>query len=143
VSQVDDYFEVLLYYPTLRVRLHSSYLVREALPGYSLHGTKGSFIKSKTNVQEEALNEGRLPVGEDWGVEPEVERGLLHTEKNGQGIRVYITSEKGAYADYFTALYAAVKDGGSAPVSAEDGLAVIRIIEAAFESNRQQRVIHL
>ncbi|MDQ6609988.1 MAG: Gfo/Idh/MocA family oxidoreductase, partial [Bacteroidota bacterium] len=66
-SQVDDYFEILLYYPTLRVRLHSSYLVREPLPAYSLHGTKGSFIKAKTNVQEEALDNGVMPGGEDWG----------------------------------------------------------------------------
>ncbi len=44
VSQVDDYFEVLLYYPKLRVRLHCSYLVREPLPAYQLHGIKGSFI---------------------------------------------------------------------------------------------------
>lgn len=140
-SQVDDYFEVLLYYPTLRVRLHSSYLVREAPPGYSLHGTKGSFIKSKTNVQEEALNEGRLPVGDDWGVEPESEKGLLHTEKDGKATKEYITSETGAYNDYFVALYKAIREGAPAPVSAEDGLAVIRMIEAAFESSKERKVV--
>lgn len=47
VSKVDDYFEVLLYYPNLRVRLKASYSVREALPGYIIHGLKGSFIKPK------------------------------------------------------------------------------------------------
>ncbi len=73
VSQVDDYFEVLLYYPNLRVRLHSSYLVREALPGYILHGTKGSFIKAKTDVHEAALVKGFMPGGEDWGKEPDSE----------------------------------------------------------------------
>ena len=141
VSQVDDYFEVLLYYPNFRVRLHSSYLVREALPGYILHGVKGSFIKSKTNVQEEALNEGKLPVGEDWGLEPESEKGFLHTEKEGRVIKEYVPSPKGAYNDYFTELYKAVREGAPAPVSAEDGLNVIRVIEAAFESSRQRRVI--
>jgi len=141
VSQVDDYFEVLLYYPDLRVRLHSSYLVREALPGYILHGSKGSFLKSKTNVQEEALNESKLPVGDDWGLEPESEKGFLHAEKNGQIIKEYITSPKGAYNDYFTELYKAIREGAPSPVSAEDGLNVIRIIEAAFESSRQKRVI--
>ena len=143
ISQVDDYFELLLYYPNLRVRLHSSYLVREALPGYILHGSKGSFIKAKTNVQEEALDKGLLPEGDNWGVEPESERGLLHTEKDGRIVRDYIPSETGAYNDYFTALYKAIREGASSPVSAADGLNVIRIVEAAFESSKQRKVIEL
>lgn len=140
-SQVDDYFDVLLYYSSLRVRLRCSYFVREPLPGYVLHGSHGSFLKSKTNVQEDALNAGRLPVGEDWGVEPETEWGFLHGEKDGKVVRQRIPSEKGAYNDYFTALYKAIREGAGVPVSAEDGLAVIRVIEAAAESNRQQTVI--
>lgn len=143
VSQVDDYFEVLLYYPSLRVRLHSSYLVREALPGYILHGSKGSFLKAKTNVQEEALDKGLLPEGDDWGKEPESERGLLHTEKDGRIIKELIPSQTGAYNDYFTALYGAIREGASVPVSSEDGLNVIRIIEAAFKSSNERRVIAL
>ena len=90
ISQVDDYFEVLLYYPRLRVRLHSSYLVREALPAYAIHGSKGSFIKTKTDMQEAALQAGEIPGGPDWGKEPESEKGLLHTEKDGKIIKEYI-----------------------------------------------------
>src|SRR5207237_5734514 len=67
VSQVDDYFEVVLYYPRLRVKLKSSYLVREPLPAFILHGTKGSFIKSRADVQEAALLAGSSPTGADWG----------------------------------------------------------------------------
>jgi predicted dehydrogenase len=71
VSQVDDYFELLLFYKKLRVRLKSSYTVREALPGYIFHGLKGSFIKPKTDVQEEMLQAGKIPGSSDWGTEPE------------------------------------------------------------------------
>ena len=142
-SAVDDYFELLLYYPSLRVRLHSSYLVREALPGYILHGSKGSFLKAKTNVQEEALDKGLPPEGNDWGKEPESEYGFLHTETDGRVIKEYIPSETGAYNDYFTALYQAIREGAPVPVTAEDGLNVIRIIEAAIASNRERKVIEL
>lgn len=41
-SQVEDYFEILLYYPKLHVRLRASYFVREPAPSYIVHGTKGS-----------------------------------------------------------------------------------------------------
>lgn len=40
VSQVDDYFELLLYYKTMRVRLKAGYLVREPLPSFIVHGHK-------------------------------------------------------------------------------------------------------
>ena len=143
VSQVDDYFEVLFYCSNLRVRLHSSYLVREPLPGYILHGTKGSFIKEKTNQQEEALDKGILPVGDGWGVEPESQYGFLHTEKNGQVIKEHVVSEKGDYNDFFTGVYQAIREGAENPVKAEDGLNVIRIIEAAFLSSREKRVVTL
>lgn len=143
VSKVDDYFELLLYYPDLRVRLHCSYLVREALPGYILHGSKGSFIKHKTNVQEEALDKNILPETEDWGSEPDEQKGFLHTEKNGQVIKDYIPSERGNYNDYFTAIYKAIRESGHNPVTAEEGLRVIRIIEKAFQSSREKRVISM
>lgn len=143
VSQVDDYFEVLLYYTGLRVRLHSSYLVREPLPGYILHGTKGSFIKEKTNVQEEALEKGILPNTAGWGLEPDQQKGFLHTEKDGQLIKEYLTSPQGNYADFFTGIYNAIRDNHPVPVTAEDGLAVIRVIAAAFQSSKEQRVIQL
>jgi scyllo-inositol 2-dehydrogenase (NADP+) len=142
-SQVPDYFEVLLYYPKLRVRLHSSYTVREPLPAYAIHGSKGSFIKTKTDTQEAALQAGEIPGGPEWGKEPESEKGFLHTEKEGRLIREHIHSEQGNYLDYFEGLYEAIRNKKAPPVSAEDGLNVIRVIEAAIASSNEKRVINL
>lgn len=142
-SVVDDYFELLLYYPTLRVRLHCSYITREPLPAYILHGRQGSFLKNKTNVQEEALEQGTLPGTEGWGVEPESEKGLLHTEIDGRIVKEHITSERGNYADFFVALYHSIREGAAPPVPATEALSVIKIIEAAFESSRAQKVVAL
>lgn len=143
VSQVDDYFEVLLYYPEKRVRLRCSYLVREPLPGYILHGSKGSFIKPRTNIQEQLLQAGHIPDTPDWGMEPESERGLLHTEKEGRIIREYIPSERGNYMDYYNGIYKAIREDQPVPVSAEEGRQVIRIIEAAFQSSEERRIIEV
>ncbi|MGH2647877.1 MAG: Gfo/Idh/MocA family oxidoreductase [Ginsengibacter sp.] len=143
VSKVDDYFELLFYYETKRVRIKSSYSVREALPGYIFHGLKGSFIKPKTNVQEEMLQAGKIPDTPDWGTEPELERGLLHTEKNGKEIREYIESEQGNYNEYYDGIYEAIRNNKPLPVTAEDGLKVIKIIEAAYKSNETKCVVIL
>lgn len=143
ISKVDDYFDMLLYYPDFRVRIKSSYQVREPLPGYILHGSKGSFIKPKTNIQEEALTAHKLPGSEGWGAEPDSEKGLLHTEKDGKVNREYIPSERGNYADYYDGIYEAIRNDKPVPVSAEDGLKVIKIIEAAFESSDKRAVIEI
>lgn len=143
ISKVDDYFELLLYYKSLRVRLHCSYLVREPLPAYQLHGSNGSFIKHKTDVQEAALLEGKTPDTPDWGSEPEHLKGLLHTDKDGTIIKEFTQPFQGNYIDYFEGMYQAIRNNKPLPVSAQDGLNVIRIIEAAFKSNREKKVIEL
>lgn len=143
ISQVDDYFEVLLYYPSSRVRIKGSYQVREALPGYIIHGSKGSFIKPKTDVQEAQLQAGKSPADADYGIEPETEKGLLHTETDGKIIRTYLPSEKGNYYDYYEGIFQAIRNDQPLPVTAEEGKKVIRIIEAAFRSHEQKKVIDL
>lgn len=143
ISKVDDYFELLLYYPSHRVRIKSSYQVREALPGYVLHGSKGSFIKPKTDMQEAQLQSGMLPTADGYGTEPESEKGLLHTEVNGEITRKYIASFKGNYTDYYEGIYQAIRNNQPVPVTAEDGMKVIRIIEAAFQSSKERKVVEL
>lgn len=143
VSKVDDYFELLLYYPVHRVRVKASYQVREVLPGYVIHGSKGSFIKPKTDMQEEQLQSGMLPTADGYGTEPESEKGLLHTEINGKVIKEYIPSLKGNYTGYYEGIYQAIRNNQPLPVTAEDGMKVIKIIEAAFQSSKERKVIDL
>lgn len=142
-SKVDDYFDLKLFYPSHRVILKSSYYVREPMPGYQLHGTLGSFIKHKTDVQETDLQAHKKPGGADWGIEPESQRGLLHTEKNGKVIKESIVSLRGNYGDYYDGIYQAIRNNAAAPVTGEEGMKVIRVIEAAIRSNIEKRVIDL
>jgi scyllo-inositol 2-dehydrogenase (NADP+) len=144
ISQVEDYMELLLFYKNLRVRLKGSYLVREALPAYIFHGTKGSFIKPRADIQEIDLQKEKNPAESDWGTEPEAGKGLLHTDKDGQNvIREYISSERGNYMAYYDGLHQAIRHDKPLPVSAEDGLKVVCIIEAAFKSVQEKRIVQL
>ena len=143
ISKVDDYMELLLFYPSLRVRLKASYLVREPLPAYIFNGTKGTFLKSRADVQEEQLQNGISPNLPQYGIEPESEKGLLHTERNGEVIREHIPTEKGTYLDYYQQLYNAIANHQPIPVTAEDGLKVIEIIEAAYTSNQQKQIVEI
>ncbi|MEP7143768.1 MAG: Gfo/Idh/MocA family oxidoreductase [Ferruginibacter sp.] len=142
-SEVDDWFDILLYYKNLRVRLKGSLLVRETLPGFIVHGSKGSFLKGRTDVQETDLLAGKVPNLTDWGTEPESEQGLLHTEQDGNIIRVKIQSLQGNYYDYYDGVYRAIKEGIPMPVTADDGINVMRIIESAIQSCNEKKVINL
>ncbi len=142
-SQVEDYFEILLYYPTKRIRLKAGYLMREPVPSYIVHGTKGSFLKSRADVQEALLLKGFKPDTADWGTEPATEQGLLHTEKNGDIIRERIPTLQGNYFEFYNQLYKALKNEGTLPVTAQDGVNVMRIIEAAFKSSEEGIVVEI
>lgn len=142
-SKVEDYFDVKLIYSSHRVTLKSSYYVREIMPGNILHGTKGSFIKSKADVQEAALQAGKIPGTQNWGAELDKEKGLLHTEKDGKIIREHVPTLEGDYMAYYEGIYQALRNNKSVPVSATDGLNVIKVIEAAIQSNKEKRVVEL
>lgn len=142
-SQVDDYFELLFYYPDLRVRLKAGYQVREPIPSYVVHGRKGSFLKSRGDVQEALLLDNQKPNLTDWGTEPVSEQGLLHTEKDGKLIREKVPTLQGNYYDYYNGVYEAIAHNKPMPVTAEDGIRVMQIIDAALQSNAEGKLIRL
>lgn len=142
-SKVDDYFEILLYYPTLRVRLKSGYYYREPIPAFTLFGRNGSFHKSRADIQENALLANIPANSPNWGIEPESERGLLHTEIDGKIILEQVPTEKGDYAQYYEGIYQHIRNGAPLLVTAADGIRVMKIITAALKSSAEKRVIAL
>jgi len=138
-----DYFEMLFYYDKLRVRLHASSVCREPVPGYVLHGMKGSFLQQRSDMQEQQLLASVVPSLESWCPAPTKPDGLLHTEINGQVIRSEQTSTQGNYMGLFDDLYKFLTGKGPNPVPPEDGLKTVKIIEAGFRSQKEGRVISL
>jgi predicted dehydrogenase len=142
-SKVHDYFDVKLYYANHTVTLKSSYFVKEVLPAYIFHGSHGSFIKSRADVQESALQKSPNLSSDDWGVEPISEQGLLHGIKNEEVIKKHVPTLKGNYMEYYNKIYEAIKQQKDLPVTGTDGLNVIKVIEAALQSNRTKKMITL
>ncbi|MEQ8474259.1 MAG: Gfo/Idh/MocA family oxidoreductase [Marinoscillum sp.] len=135
-SQVDDYFDILLRYEKLRVHVHGGYFFKEQLPGFVLNGTNGTFQKSRADVQEDQLKAGVKPNDPQYGIEPESDQGLLHFEKQGETFRETIKTLHGSYMDYYEGVFQSIRNHKQEPVTAIDGINVMRIIDAAFESAR-------
>ncbi|MFL5743449.1 MAG: oxidoreductase [Niastella sp.] len=137
-AKVDDYFDLRLDYGFLKVMLQAGMLVREPGPRYLIHGTKGSFVKSGEDPQEALLRAGALPVGDDWGKEPEAIYGMLHTEVNGKLVRERYPSYKGDYAAYYKNLYESLVNDKPVQERIAHGYNTIRLIELAFESHQSK-----
>jgi scyllo-inositol 2-dehydrogenase (NADP+) len=137
---IDDYFEIILYYATFRVRLKATMFAREP-QGYVVHGSLGSFIKSKSDVQEQQLQQGISPSENGYGMEPETEWGLLHTIQQGVTVRKTVPSVAGNYMQYFNGVYNAIVHNSRLPVNAVEAANVIAVIETAFKSHTNKRVL--
>lgn len=136
-SRIDDYFDIVLYYADKTVRLKSSLLVKEPTPAYVLHGTGGSFLKHRGDVQEDELQLGNIPNTDTWGTEPEEKQGIL----SYQDVSILYPTLQGNYNGFYDELYKAIVDHKEVPVTGLDGYNTIKIIELARESARTQRVV--
>lgn len=142
-SPVDDYFEIILYYPSFRVRLKGSCFVKEPVHEYILHGSKGTFLQKRSDLQETNLLKGVSPSLESWCPAPEAPDGLLHIIADGKEVKEERTSSPGNYMHYFDDVRKAIHKIVANPVPGTDGIKIIRIVEAAKQSAKEGRIINL
>ena len=135
--------DILLFYSTFRVRLKAGFFVREAVPSYIIHGKIGSFLKPRGDVQEDDLKAGKLPNLVDWGKESSENEGVLHTQVDGKMLYGKVPTMLGNYYHFFDGLYDSIVRNHEEPVTAEEGVKVMRIIEAAIQSSIEKKVISL
>lgn len=141
-SRVVDYMEILLYYPSLRVRLKAGYLVRDPVPSYVLHGTNGSLQKSRADIQEAALLKGERPGSSHWGEEDPGAAGRMLLSLPEGNEECILQAPAGNYGDLYEGIYHAIRNGAIVPVSGAQGREVIRVLEKAEQSAREGRVIN-
>ncbi len=110
-SEVDDYFFIQLSYPNqLNVCVASNLLTAQPLPPFVLHGTAGTYIKDRVDVQEEQLDKNILPTDAAYGIEPCDTEGKLYTI-NADGCKniKVIPALKGNYMGLFEAVYHSIQ----------------------------------
>lgn len=130
-TQVDDYTHIHLIYPKgMQVFITMSMLVAEAQPAFVLHGTKGSFIKYRADIQEEQLKAGMSPKNPSYGIEAPDKYGTLTTISiDGKKKREEIVSPKSSYIHVFEDIYNTIREENSYPVSREHIIEQLEILE--------------
>lgn len=138
-TEVEDLFEILLYYPEMRVRLKAGYYFKVPVPAFQLHGKLGSFIKTRSDRQEADLDAGRKPLGDSWGQESPQDYGVMQVD-GGNPERV--PSENGNFMAFYENVYQSLRGKEQPAVSVQDGINSMRVIDAAMESSREKKVIN-
>ena len=139
VTEVDDWFHAVLRYGQRRVILHGSALVPVPAARFTVHGSLGSFIKYGLDPQEDVLKTGQRPPAPEWGADP-----LPATVSVWQD-GICRSREQACIAGDYPAYYAGVRDAingvGPNPVTADEAIRVIGLIELGLQSAQQGRVL--
>ncbi|MFD2163217.1 Gfo/Idh/MocA family oxidoreductase [Paradesertivirga mongoliensis] len=130
-SLVDDYMHIHLFYPRgLNVFVTANLLTAHPLPAFVLHGTQGSFIKERTDIQEEQLDKEISPLDPSYGVERDGSEGIFTTiDAKGNKSTRYNTALKGNYSRLFDAVYNQIRKNEPYPVKEDEILWQIEILE--------------
>ncbi|SHI81811.1 Predicted dehydrogenase [Arenibacter nanhaiticus] len=131
-TQVDDYAHIHLLYPNdVQVFLTMSMLVVDEQPAFILNGTKGSYLKHRTNIQEIQLSEGMRPGDPLFGMEDPSKYGILTTiDEEGTRTRETIPSDKSTYLNLFEYVYQTIRNGKPYPVTEEQVIKQLEILES-------------
>ncbi|MBS1503863.1 MAG: Gfo/Idh/MocA family oxidoreductase [Bacteroidetes bacterium] len=131
-SEVPDYFHFHLKYPhQLNVYLTSGLLIAEPLPSFVAHGTLGSYIKKRVDVQEAQLDNGIWPTDRAYGIEPEGDEGLLVTfDEDGGKITEHMARERGNYMGLFDGVYHTIRNNALYPITEEHIAWQLELLEA-------------
>lgn len=134
----DDFFDITMMYEGMKVRLTASVLANAPIPRFMILGEKGSYAKYGLDVQEKAFKSGQKPEGINWGLEDAAAWGKLHLE-NGT---ISYPTERGDYRIFYRNIADAILGKTLPNVKMQEAIDVLKIIEAAFLSNKEGRRIY-
>ncbi|RYE03896.1 MAG: oxidoreductase [Sphingobacteriaceae bacterium] len=132
LTAVPDYAFIHLQYPeNLNIFITASLLVAQALPAFSINGTRGSFIKQRTDMQEAQLDKGMSPLDLNYGLEEAGTEGELTciNPENGQLESTKVSALKGNFMAIFDAIHQTIRERKPFPITEADVLTQLEIIQ--------------
>jgi scyllo-inositol 2-dehydrogenase (NADP+) len=136
-ASAPDYIHLLLGYADKEVVLHASALAALEPPRFAIHGTLGSYVKSGLDTQEDQLKAGLRPGDPGFGSGNAA--GSLRVLVDDRAIERQWPTLNGVYVEFYRALALSIRHGEPFPVTPQDAVDVMTIIELAEQSAREGR----
>lgn len=132
----DDHSQIeLIHESGVESRLLMSRVSRALGPRFRVLGTKGSYLSEGLDGQEPALAAGVSPHDPNYGVTPAVSYGVLEVEGAAGIVRRRVPTERGDYPEFYRRAARAIRGEGPEPVSLDEAIAVVDLLELAAAQN--------
>lgn len=138
-GQAPDYAHATLRYDRLRVVLHADMMSAAPIPRFAVQGEKAGFVSWGLDVQEDQLKAGQVPGSPGWGLS--ADPGMLTDGETG--VRTAVTGPAGDYRHFYDGVAQALLQGGEPPVTAQQALSVMEVLEAGRLSNERRAEVLL
>jgi scyllo-inositol 2-dehydrogenase (NADP+) len=135
----DDVFVALTHRSGTVSHLWASSTASDVGPWLRVLGSTASYVKVAGDNQEASLRAGLTPRDPDYGREPESAWGVLGVPGD---TRPY-PSVPGAYQEYYAGVAAALRTGTPPPVTIDEAIASLTVLEAAQRSARDGVTVRL
>lgn len=134
-----DWAHAVLRYDRLRVILHADMTSPAADIRFRVHGAQASWLKAGLDVQEDQLKAGMAVGAPGWGVDP-----VAAVRVDGAtGLSSTVTAPPGDYLAYYAGIAAALRGEAANPVTADQAIAVMAVIEAGVLSHARRAEVAL
>lgn len=134
-GRMNDYFDLDLYYGTLKVSVKSSYFRIKERPSFVVYGKKGCFVKQTKDRQEEHLKQFYMPDNDDFGIDKEQHYGILtYIDEEGTVHEEKVKSVNGDYGRVYDDLYQAIINGKEKTITDEQTLLQMEILETGVKN---------
>jgi predicted dehydrogenase len=135
----DDAFVALSHASGVRSHLWASHVAADPGPRLRVLGSNAAYEKHGLDTQAFQLQAGMRPGDAGFGEEPRDAWGALSAGERSRPV----PTEPGDYASFYTGVAATVRDGAAPPVSLDDAIHGLQVIEAARASSRTARVMRV
>lgn len=134
-GRMNDYFDLDLYYGTLKVSVKSSYFRIKERPSFIVYGKKGMFVKQTKDRQEEHLKLFYMPDHEDFGKDTPAHYGVLtYVDDQGQYHEEKVPSVDGDYARVYDGIYDCIVNGKPQIITHEQTLLQMEMLEKGVQN---------
>ncbi|MFB9723754.1 Gfo/Idh/MocA family oxidoreductase [Planobispora longispora] len=135
----DDTFIALTHAGGARSHLWMSAVAPRLGPRFRVLGSRAAYVKYGLDVQEDRLRAGLTPDSPGFGDDPQDRWGVLGSDEDGRRVR----TEPGAYLEFYRAVVAALREGGAPPVTPEEVVEALTVLEAARRSAAEGATVSL
>ena len=136
-GRMNDYFDIDLYYKTMKVSVKSSYFRVKSRPRFVVYGKRGMFVKETEDRQDEHLKLFYMPGQPGFGLDEPRHYGVLtYYDQDGGFHEEKVSSLAGDYGRVYDDIYECIVNGKEPVIKSWQTLFQMEMLEEGIRNLR-------